>query len=496
MIQLRPYQADCIDQAGKLVLTGKTRIIIQAETGAGKAIVAAEMIRRCHAKGKRALFVARGRELVNQISIHLWNMDVPHGILMRGDDPFPQANIQVASKDTLYSWCHRRKTMAFPEADLVIFDEAHELGKSWVNIIKAYTGSILVGTTATPARSSGLGLGDIYDGLVMAIPTSQLIKDGWIVPSRVFAPYTPNLKGVKTSQGDYITKQLSERLDKATLVGNVVENWKSFAENRLSIVYGIDRRHAMHLKDSFLEADIPTEYVDGETPTALRDKILAEFSKDGPVRVICNVQVLKQGVDIPAASCCVLARPTRSFILYRQAIGRCRRPYTYPDGSAKKDCLVLDHSGAVHMHGLPDEDVPWELSPSTKIQDVMKKKLAEQGCRPIICPKCHCEFAGKRICPNCGHEIKTMPREVQTKAGKLVEIQKEMQNPHFLEIAQRYWNKALAIMAWKGRTAGVAAHMYYARYQEWPWERDGLYNVPDRKQWKMLVKELYPKFVK
>ena len=382
-------------------------------------------------------------------------------------------------------------------ANGVLVHNCHEsLAPGFLKIIAAYPQAVLIGTTATPARGDGRGLGDVYDGMVMARPTSKLIEEGWIVPCRVFAPYRPNLKGVKTAGGDYVVKDLEARMDKPKLVGDIVETWKARAANRLTIVYGVTCAHARHLFEEFGRAGVKTVYLDGETPTDERDQMLRDFATDGAVRVICNIAVLKQGVDIPAASCCVIARPTKSFVFYRQIVGRVRRPFTYPDGAKKETALILDHAGAVHLHGMPDEDVAWALAPSTKIQDVMKQKLKAEGRLPIHCPKCHYEFTGSLTCPQCRHKIPAPVKEVATAKGTLVEIQREKHSGQFSAYLQKYWDKCLRVMAYKGRTAGAAAQMFYGRYHTWPWELKNLHHMPDRGQWKILVEELYPQLLK
>ena len=68
--------------------------------------------------------------------------------------------------------------------------------------------------------------------------------------------------------------------------------------------------------------------------------------------------VLTEGFDLPDMGCIILARPTKKMGLYRQMIGRGLRP---ADG--KSDVVILDHSGAVFRHGLPEDRVAWTLGP-------------------------------------------------------------------------------------------------------------------------------------
>lgn len=491
MITLRDYQLDLSDRLRAEVARipdGKRRVILQAETGSGKMVISCDLIRRCHEKGLRALFIARGREIVNQASATLWEMGVPHGIIMAGED-CPPARVFVCSKDTLWSRAVKRRCMTMPQADLVIVDEAHEsLARSWQKILDFYSHAVLIGPTATPARPNGRGLGGLWQAMVQCVPPSRLIAGGWIVPCRAFAPYVPDLKGLPVGKdGDYIRQELSKLMDKAQLTGNIVRTWRELASDRPTVVYACDLQHAKHLRDEFADAGVSVEYLDGDMPADLRDGIV-QRATSGQTQVVVNVLVLRQGVDIPRLSCAVLARPTRSFVFFRQAVGRVKRPFP-----GKADALVIDHAGAVYAHGLPDDDVEWTLSPSERIEDLRERKNG--GRKPLRCPKCHCMFSGTNICPNCHFELKRLPKVREAEPGKLIEV--TAADPFILhEDRVRYWHKCLATAAHRGRTCAAAAMMYEARMGAPPWKHSGLPNMPGRDQWKVPAADLFPQYVR
>src|SRR5439155_12036812 len=90
-------------------------------------------------------------------------------------------------------------------------------------------------------------------------------------------------------------------------------------------------------QQKFLEEDIPAEYIDCYTEAPER-KAIAERFHAGEVKVVCNVGCLTTGVDWDVR-CIILARPTRSEMLYVQLVGRGLRT---ADG--KTEALILDHS--------------------------------------------------------------------------------------------------------------------------------------------------------
>src|SRR5262249_58963813 len=106
-----------------------------------------------------------------------------------------------------------------------------------------------------------------------------------------------------------------------------------------------------------------------------RDASLARL-RAGATEVVCNCAVLTEGWDLPQLGCVVLARPTKSFLLYRQMVGRGLR---YVDG--KDLLLVLDHAGATHEHGLVEEPVVWALERSRRAVRASHAGLGEHAHR-------------------------------------------------------------------------------------------------------------------
>lgn len=487
----RVYQVETVDRVADQARGGHRRIVLQSETGSGKTFMAAMMLARCHAKGRSGLFIARNRLLVEQASSMLSDHGVPHGVMMRGKPTMLNLPIQVASKDTFVSWVIRRGVVPMPEADLVIPDECHEsvTGK-WLAILNMYSKAVIVGLTATPARGNGKGLGDVYSCLVQAIPPSELIQAGWVVPTKVFAPYRPDLKGVKSgSNGDFDQGELGKRMDRPTLVGDLVKHWKQLGEDRPTIVFTCSIQHCLHVRDCFTAAGIPFMHIDSRTTDDEQVAEVMQAFRDGRIKGIVNVGKLTQGVDLPLASCGVLARPTRSYVLYRQMVGRLKRPYP-----GKTDCILLDHAGAVYMHGMPDEDVEWTLDPNQKVsKEKIKTPGEKEPSEPVCCARCYCMYKGPE-CPNCGHKPVRKSKGVEVASGKLVPVGQGDDCGFHWEEKVRGWHKALAIAANKGRTFAAAAAIYHGKFGEWPTSL--LPNYPDKLNWTRPVRDVYPKYVR
>ena len=223
MTVLRDYQLDAIEKLNKE--PGRS-ILIVAPTGAGKTVVGAAIIKPYADAFKSVLFIVHRRELIKQTGKKLRDLRIPHGIILAGVKPRPLERVQVASIQTLHARAMRSSRMEMPPADLIMIDEAHHsCATTYKKIIEAYPKARIVGLTATPCRGDGRGLGGIYETIIELPQVPDLIDQGFLVKTRVYAPAAPDLKGVQTKMGDYVASQLSRRVNTDKLVGNIIVHW-------------------------------------------------------------------------------------------------------------------------------------------------------------------------------------------------------------------------------------------------------------------------------
>lgn len=471
-MKLRSYQVEAVENLRTMVASGRRRPVLVMPTGSGKTIVAAELIRRATAKGRPSLFLAPRRELVYQTSAKLEAMGVMHGIMMAGEKPSSIPLVQVASTSTLYRRCFQdRAPVDPPRADLIVVDEAHaNMSTMAQTILGHYPSASIVGFTATPARADGRGLGEIYDGLVMGPTVSQLTAEGYLVPMRYYAPTKVDLTGVKVQMGDYHQGQLAERMSQPKLIGDVLENWSRIAPDRLTVVFAVNRAHAMALNVEFSRWGIPADYIDGNTPHEERREILHRIST-GQSKVLCSVDVLSYGWDCPPVSCAIIARPTKSIARYLQAAGRVLRPY-----EGKTDCILIDHTGAIEEHGFVDDPQPWSLDGNERVQD-RREAQERTDPEPMNCPHCQVLIRPAPSCPVCGAQLKVQyAKAIKTHQAYLEEVRVYQArarrakgvNHWTAEERAEFFRELRGYAELKGYKDGWAAHQYRKRFDKWP----------------------------
>jgi superfamily II DNA or RNA helicase len=311
-----------------------------------------------------------------------------------------------------------------------------------------------------------------WDHLIIGATTKELIDSGYLADFRVFAPSSPDLRGVRTRAGDYVESDLSEVMDQERLVADVVRTWIERAEGRSTLCFAVDRAHAMHLKQQFECAGVPAGYIDAYIDRAQRQKIVDDFHA-GRAKVVCNVGCLTTGIDWDVR-CIILARPTKSEMLFVQMIGRGLRT---ADGKA--DCLILDHSDNHVRLGFVT-DIVYEKLDDGKPKAPSAPRDATKLPKP--CPKCKFLKAVKMLqCPACGY-LPVPQSGVRHAEGELIEL-KSRSEAQAVTQANRlaFYRELAAIGLARGYKQGWAANQFKSKFGHYPpWAWNDLPPIPPR----------------
>lgn len=466
MIALRPYQSAMIDKARDLMRQNVRRVLMVAPTGAGKRLMAVHTIGRAVARGKRCWFLVHRKELLDQACRSLDEACVQFGVIQSGVRPDYRQPVQVASVQTMTgrlgmtkqapigSLRERQRSAAAEliEPDFIFADEAHHArAATWERILTGYPKAFVLGFTATPLRLDGRSLGHQFDRLVIGPSTRELIDGGFLADYRLFAPPGADLSNVRSQMGDYRPDDLAEAVDRPQIVGDVVAHYQRHANGTQAVCFGVNVQHSQHIAAAFAQAGISARHLDGTTSRNERSIIMDDFAA-GRFRVLCNVDILGEGLDVAGIETVICARPTQSLSVYLQQIGRGLR--VKPDG---RRAIILDHAGNSLRHGLPDEPREWSLEDDPK----RRKRASSAGVR--ICPACFAALVAQaRICPECGFKF-VIETEVPDHAeGELQVV--DIQRARFQQRIEQGQAKSLEDLIELGRRRGYKSPRAWAEY--------------------------------
>lgn len=446
-LALRPYQSDLLDETRRALAHHK-RVLMQLPTGGGKTVVGGAMLIGAANKGLRSLFVVHRRELIEQTAVTLDKVGLPHGFCAAGFPPRYKEPVTLCSVQTLGSRMER-----LPKPDLIILDEAHHAAAgTWRKVVDAFPDAFLVGLSATPQRLDGRGLDGLFNALVPGPTVAWLIEHGFLSKYRVWSHTPPDVASVQDRGADYDPAALAAVMDEPHILGDAVQHYRDICPQARAVAFCVNIQHAIHTRDAFRAAGVVAEELDGTADTRHRKAVVRAF-RAGEIKVLTSVDLFGEGFDLPELETAILLRPTKSLGLYLQQVGRCLR--TAPG----KDCaIILDHAGNVARHGLPDQDREWSLQ---------GKRKRKGGAAPVkTCMNCYGSCATScTVCPYCQHPFDTAPRELEERAGSLIEIDVEQARLRAkVEVKQARTRAELeAIAAQRGYKRAWVDHIMAAR---------------------------------
>ncbi len=464
--KLRPYQQDIDRKIRVRYSAGERRIMVMAPTGAGKTKSAAHLITQALEKGKRVAFTVPYISLIDQTCQSMeeeglrpfYDFGVIQGLhpLMNTSAP-----LQICSLETLA----RRKV--FPPMDVVLVDEAHRMNKHLFRWMNDDPDRVFLGLSATPWTR---GLGQHWESLIVGVTTQNLIDQGYLSDFRVFAPSSPDLKGVRSTAGDYNQKDLGERVSDKALVASITDTWIKHGRGRPTICYAVNRAHAKQIQLQFQAEGISAGYVDAKSDLDEREALRKSFH-DGSISVVCNVGVLVAGVDWDVR-CIILATPTKSEIKFVQMVGRGLRT-----AEGKDYCLILDHSDTHNRLGFVADIHHLTLDDGKKREN---KKREIEIPLPKPCSKCSFVKPPKvSTCPSCGFKPEAQAN-VEHEAGQLVELSSGRKLPAKKTYTREEKEDLWAQLMWIANERGYSAGWVYHKCRELCGSKPKNQNVPPR----------------
>jgi len=455
----RYYQTNAVNELYEWIRQNKGgNPVLNLPGGAGKSVIIA-MISSDAIKNFpdiRILMLVHSKELVSQNAekLKLVYPDAPLGIYSAS------LKKREIGKPILYAGIQsvRNRAVEIGHIDICMIDEVHSVNDKETGGYRKLLSALslinpdmrIIGLSASPYRM-GSGLiteGDtaLFSDIIDPITVEELMNDGYLC--KLKSKHTKeriSTEGLHRRDGDYIKKELAEKIDIEDSNRSVVREMISYSEGRESVlVYCVSIDHALHITEFLKEFGEIADYVTSKDTDTIRDNKIIDF-KEKKIRFLCNVGILTTGFDFAGIDCIAMIRPTASPGLYSQICFRGTRPI-YADGfdletkegrlsaiaaSVKPECLVLDFCGNVEVHG-----------PITDVR-IPGRKSDEPGIPPSkICPECDSIVAAQcRVCPDCGNVFDI---QKQLKEWKLHHDDIMGLLPKELEVGSWSWSKQVS----------------------------------------------------
>ena len=347
----------------------------------------AEIARRTTNNNKRVMFLIHRREVLDQAVKTFNEQGVNPSLLTAG-------MVQTLT----------RRVDKLPTPNVILVDEAHHaLAKSYQRILSKFPKAVVLLFTATPRRTGRTQLDQIADDIIVGQSIHELTDKGFLAPFRYFQP--PNdfdsklLK--RSSTGDFTNESMQQAMS-TKIFGHIVKQYKRIADGMQAVVYTYSIDSAVEIARKFNSEGISAIEVDGTASKEKRDLAVRKF-REQEIKILVNVNLFTEGVDLPNVDCVIMARPTASLALYLQFSMRCLNP------REGKTAIIIDHANNFKTFGYPDDDRDWKQAIKSGKQK-SKSLLKDSGLSIVTCDYCFAVVKASEVkdgkCPICGKPVK------------------------------------------------------------------------------------------
>jgi DNA repair protein RadD len=473
-VLLRNYQQWLRHDVLKALKTHQS-VVAVLPTGGGKRYSIVDLCLLAMEHRRKVLVATNRRLLVDQMVKECQEHGVHYGVIMadyhEGD---PSGPIQIASIQTLESWYLRpglgaMQGVGLPDFGLLIIDEGHSQPQSYAQLRALRPDAKVLAFTATPVGSEGKSLvPGVYDTMVEGATNSELIANGFLLPTTVYAPSEPDIEGVKiVKRGEYNQSQLGRRVHECTVFGDVLREWEQYARDRATVCFvpGIPFGRDLVRQFNFLLGPGQAHLIEAKTPHHEREEIFEKI-RSGESKIVVSVDVLREGFDLPVLQVAIDLQPNSQLRSYWQKIGRIKRPYPGQDRA-----IYLDFAGNYWRFTHPNEDPIWPQGEEDTQSAIKAARKAGAASQPIMCPKCSLVRERGPVCPGCGYKCGEAIRRIRMGNGKLKEIpahQKEKREKTEAERLYAKWKSRLFAAMHSGCSYSQAARLFHMDTSHYP----------------------------
>lgn len=228
---------------------------------------------------------------------------------------------------------------------MVVIDEAHQATAPKFSVV---IGELvenkharLLGLSATPGRKSdsvdpaNIELAKFFRKQKVVLETGSENPIKFLIRQKYLASPKFNrigYTGTNLSQKDlecikheidvpnYILKKLSSNaMRNIEIIREIIRLTKT---HKKIIVFAAHVDHAKDISLILSAKKYNSHYITSKTLPSTRANILSDYKNNNVQTILCNYGILTMGFDAPKTSAVVIARPTKSYVLYSQMVGR------------------------------------------------------------------------------------------------------------------------------------------------------------------------------
>ena len=411
MITLRPYQEKLINSLRESFKNGDNKVILRADTGAGKTIMFTYIVNQHLKRGGKALILTDRINLLKQANGVFSKFGLEPISITAGSTPDLNQNCHVAMVETLNRRASSYKKFLSTRT-LIVIDEAH---KTAFNKLFEYFNPdvFVIGATATPVRTGNQpSMDDFYKCIVDEVQTAELIRLGNLSRCKTYG-IPINLKGIKKIGGEYDVNQVGKYYDDNKIYEGVIENYNRLTPNTKAIVFCGNIESATRLKQEMQNNNMKVSLIHSKMTNKENQNIISRYLSSSS-DILINVGILTTGFDCPDIETVILYRATTSLPLFLQMVGRGSRIT-----ATKKIFTLLDFGNNIHNHDFWEAPREWSL-------EKQKKKLGVAKIKE--CPKCQAFLQpSAKECIYCGYIIPISEKE--KKKNELVWLEELKEKP-------------------------------------------------------------------
>lgn len=325
-------QQEALNALEKLQQNNKHKALLISATGTGKTYLSAFAVKK--ANPKRLLFLAHREQILKQACKTFAKIipDIQYGILSANHKDFHKpylfATINMLNKEenlTQFTPTH---------FDYIIIDETHRAGtNSYLKILNYCQPQFLLGMTATPERTDGFDIYQLFDhNIAYEIRLNQAMQENLLCPFHYFG-----ITDITVDDQEINDNSIFNDLTTDARVTHIINQsqYYGFSGERLrGLIFCSHIEEAQILSQKFNERGFHTIALSGKDSQETRTNAihkLEQKERSTGLDYIFTVDIMNEGIDIPAINQIIMLRPTKSAIIFVQQLGRGLRKYPQKD---------------------------------------------------------------------------------------------------------------------------------------------------------------------